>query len=100
MSNKTSKSLFSQNYLDRRLSQHAEWRDDVSAALDRARALYEARKDVLPNFNEAQTEEEFIQPLLREVLGFDGAYSVQTTAHQQGQLQRPDYALFANAAGK
>lgn len=98
---KTSKSLFSEHYLARRLPQHDEWRDaNATAAFQTAVALYRAKADVLPTYNEAQTEQEFIQPLLEEVLGFDDAYTVQTTARRQGRVQRPDYALFPNAATK
>jgi len=98
---KTSKSLFSDHYLTRRLPQHPEWRDkEAVAALQTAVALYSALADRLPTFNEAQTEQEFIQPMLEQVLGFEGAYSVQTAVRQQGRVQRPDYALFPNAATK
>jgi hypothetical protein len=34
------------------------------------------------------------------VLGFAGAYSVEASIRRQGRVQRPDYALFANAAAK
>lgn len=100
MLNKTSKSLFSRHYLTRRLPDHPEWREDPGPALAALRQLYAAQKDRLPLYNEDQTEEEFILPILRDVLGFAGAYTVEATARQQGRVQRPDYALFANAAQK
>lgn len=100
MSQKVNKSLFLLHYLTHRLSDHDEWRADAAPALATMQALYQQKKDVLPTFNEAQTEQEFIQRILETVLGFDGAYSVQTAVHQHGRIQRPDYALFANAAGK
>jgi type I restriction-modification system DNA methylase subunit len=100
MLNKTSKSLFSHHYLTHRLPDHPEWRQDAGPALAALRRLYQAQKERLPLYNEDQTEEEFILPLLREVLGFAGAYTVEASIRRQGRVQRPDYALFANAAAK
>jgi hypothetical protein len=100
MLNKTSKSLFSHHYLTHRLPDHPQWRQDAGPALAALRRLYQAQKERLPLYNEDQTEEEFILPLLREVLGFAGAYTVEASICRQGRVQRPDYALFANAAQK
>jgi hypothetical protein len=100
MLNKTSKSLFSHHYLTHRLPDHPQWRQDAGPALIALRRLYQAQKERLPLYNEDQTEEEFILPLLREVLGFAGAYTVEASIRRQGRVQRPDYALFANAAQK
>ena len=98
---KTSKSLFSQHYLTHRLPEHDEWHDHEAAnAYQTAVSLYHTQQDILPQLNEAQTEQEFIQPMLEQVLGFDTAYSVQTTVHAQNRVQRPDYALFPNTATK
>ncbi|MFO7918896.1 MAG: hypothetical protein R6V13_12550, partial [Anaerolineae bacterium] len=86
-------SLFSDYYLQERLPDHAAWSEDVSEAWEAARALYRKKKGILEGANEAQTEAEFIRPLLEEVLGF--SYEVQQPATRQGRLNRPDYALFA-----
>lgn len=62
--------MFSEHYLTRRLPQHDEWRDtNAAAAYQTAVSLYRAKADVLPTYNEAQTEQEFIQPMLEQVLG-------------------------------
>jgi hypothetical protein len=97
---RTSKSLFSHHYLTHRLPDHPEWRENAGPTLTALRQLYQAQKERLPLYNEDQTEEEFILPLLREVLGFAGAYTVEAGIRRQGRVQRPDYALFANAAQK
>ena len=100
MSKVTNKSLFSQHYLTHRLGDHDEWHEDSTAALNTLRDIYQQKKAVLPALNEAQTEQEFIQPVLETVLGFDEAYTVQTAVRTHGRIQRPDYTLFANAASK
>jgi len=98
--NKTYKPLFSEHYLTHRIQQHEEWGQDVTHLWQRYGEIYESKREVLPNYNESQTEQAFIQPILREILGFEGAYTVQTTVRQQGRVQRPDYTLFADAASK
>ncbi|VAW35939.1 Possible restriction /modification enzyme [hydrothermal vent metagenome] len=100
MGQKVHKSLFSNHFLTHRLPEHDEWHEDATPALAAMQALFQQKKNVLPTLNEAQTEQEFIQPILETVLGFDGAYSVQTAVHQHGRIQRPDYALFPNVASK
>lgn len=92
-----SKSLFSQHYLDHRIREHPEWGEAVAGPFGQLRALYEAKRDILPTFNEAQTEAEFIRPAL-EILGF--AYIPQTPTRRAGRVQRPDYALFADEGAK
>jgi len=91
------KSLFSDHYLRHRLPEHPEWGEDVAGPFEQLRALYEAKREILPNLIEAQTEAEFIRPAL-EILGF--AYIVQTPTHHAGRVQRPDYALFADEDAK
>ena len=50
------------------------------------------------NWNEAQTEQEFVKPVL-DALGW--SYIVQVKAQRRGgSLTRPDYALFADPAAK
>lgn len=89
------KRLFSDHFLEKRLPRTDLWRDppNLSERFDKAKALYEAKRSILPSLNEAQTESEFIRPLL-EALGF--AYIPQT-ATSGG---RPDLALFADEAAK
>jgi hypothetical protein len=90
------RSLFSDHYLAARLPERPEWRADASAAFAEARALYAARRAELERMNEAQTEEEWVKPLLTRVLGW--SYSVQTDATHFGRRNRPDYALFTGEA--
>jgi len=91
------KSLFSEHYLEHRIQEHPEWAEDVAEPLARLQALYREKRDILPACNEAQTEAEFIRPVL-EVLGF--AYVPQPAARRAGRAQRPDYALFADEKTK
>ncbi len=53
----------------------------------------------MPKLNEAQTENEFIQPLL-DLLGYADSYIVQAPAKVGKQTNRPDYALFPDKATK
>jgi type I restriction-modification system DNA methylase subunit len=91
------KSLFSEHYLRHRLPDHPEWGDDVGGPLAALRALYQGKRGILPNLNEAQTEAEFIRPAL-EILGF--AYIPQASVRRAGRALRPDYALFADETAK
>jgi hypothetical protein len=90
------RALFSDHYLRERLPEHPEWRVDAAAAHARALALFRERRPHLERMNEAQTEEEWVKPLLTQVLGW--AFSVQTDATHFGRRNRPDYALFTSAA--
>jgi hypothetical protein len=92
------RSLFSDYYLAARLADHPQWQEDISDAYQAARELYLGKRAVLEGMNESQTEEDFIRPLLREVLGF--AFDVQTPASRQGKLNRPDYSLFLDEETK
>jgi hypothetical protein len=91
------KSLFSQHYLEHRLQEHPEWQEDLARPYQALRELYDRQRDLLPGYNEAQTEDQFIRPALR-LLGYQ--YLVQTGVHRAGQVQRPDYALYADEAAK
>ncbi len=68
-----SKSLFSTHYLEHRIQEHPEWGAEVAQPFARLRALYQARRDILPGLNEAQTETEFIRPAQTHQPGFSGA---------------------------
>lgn len=89
--------LFSDYYLKERMQGHREWTEDeaaLDAAFQTALALYRNAKAGLQTANEAQTEDDFIKPVLRDVLGL--YYDVQPTATLQGKRNRPDYALFTD----
>ena len=92
----TAKSLFSQHYLQTRLPEHAEWTADPRPVFEAVRRLWERARALGGTWNEAQTEQEFVKPVL-EALGW--SYIVQVKAQRRGgSLTRPDYALFADAA--
>jgi len=87
------KTLFSQHYLTHRLPDHPEWKEDPRPAFDAVRDLWRKARQSGDFWNEAQTEEEFIKPVLR-LLGW--SYIVQTKTGKGGRVSRPDYALFAD----
>jgi len=91
------KSLFSQHYLQQRLPDHPDWHEDPMPAFEALRALWLKARMFGANWNEAQTEDEFIRPAL-EVLGWK--FAVQTKSQKKGSVARPDYALFADQAAK
>ena len=86
-------SLFSNYYLDSLIVGQPQWADTPNIASDYA--AIKARFDaVAPNaeyLNEAQTEHEFIQPLL-EQLGH--VFEVQPTLQTSQGTKVPDYAFF------
>jgi len=90
------KSLFSLHYLQTRLSDHAEWTADPLPVFEAVRRLWERARPLGGSWNEAQTEQEFVKPVL-DALGW--SYIVQAKAQRRGgSLTRPDYALFAERA--
>lgn len=89
--------LFADYFLDSKLPSEKIWKDALSSeqarqVFESLKALYVNKKAIFSNLNEAQTEEEFIRPVL-DSLGFQ--YIVQTPAKSLGKQQTPDYALFA-----
>jgi len=85
------KTLFSHHYLHRRLPEHPEWQEDPRPIFEKVRALWQKARQHGDSWNEAQTEEEFVRPVL-ELLGW--SYIVQPKAKRGGRVSRPDYALF------
>ena len=86
-------SLFSNYYLDSLIVEQPQWADTPNIESDYA-AIKELFDTVAPNaahLNEAQTEREFIQPLL-EQLGH--VFEVQPTLQTSQGTKRPDYAFF------
>ena len=89
-------SLFSNYYLDSLIVEQPQWADTPNIESDYA-AIKELFDTVAPNaahLNEAQTEREFIQPLL-EQLGH--VFEVQPTLQTSQGTKRPDYAFFPSA---
>jgi hypothetical protein len=91
------KTLFSQHYLQNRLPDHDEWQQDPRPVFEAVRDLWQRARRYGDTWNESQTEQEFIQPML-ELL--DWAYVVQPKAHHAGRVRRPDYALFPDETAK
>jgi type I restriction-modification system DNA methylase subunit len=94
MQNKT---LFSNNFMNTRLGSLPEWKEDPQPVIGQMRELWQKAARFGETWNEAQTEEEFIKPILK-LLGW--SYVVQAKAKRGGQVTRPDYALFADEASK
>ena len=94
--------LFADYFLTEKLPLEKRWleasTDETSRAVfDQVKALYEQKKSALPGFNEAQTEDELIKPIL-DLLGF--SFIVQTPAKGMTGRLAPDYALFPDDAAK
>lgn len=93
----TIKSLFSQHFLEYRLPNLSEWDENYKPTFEQVRLLWAQARQFGNTWNEAQTEEEFVKPILK-LLGWE--YIVQTKSRRGGQITRPDYALFANETTK
>jgi len=91
------KTLFSRHYLETRLPDHPEWSEDPQPALEAVRALWEKARQYGDTWNEAQTEDEFVKPVLA-ALGW--SFIVQPKARHGARVTRPDYALFADDAAR
>ncbi|GAG17965.1 unnamed protein product, partial [marine sediment metagenome] len=78
-----------------------EWKVDTELAAFRKNLLllYRSKKPILTQLNEAQTELEFVQPVL-DLLGYASSYIVQATTKLGQRTNRPDYALFPDEATK
>jgi hypothetical protein len=68
--------------------------EDVSAAYEGFRELYQGKKDDLAGLDEANTEMEFVEPALT-LLGF---YPIKRAKTKTGAI--PDYALFGSVQDK
>ena len=90
--------LFSGYYLNELLPRQAVWREveaDAIQALEAIAELYDRQAGALPHYNESQTEEHWIRPVL-DILGY--VYEVQPPL--PGALGTPDYAFFTDRAAR
>ena len=89
-------SLFSNYYLDSRIVEQPQWAQTPNIESDYAaiKALFDAVAPNAAHLNEAQTEHEFIQPLL-EQLGH--TFEVQPSLHTSQGTRVPDYVFFASS---
>ena len=87
------RSLFSDYYLDSLIVGQLQWTDTPNIESDYAaiKALFDAGAPNAEHLNEAQTEREFIQPLL-EQLGH--VFEVQPSLQTSQGTRVPDYAFF------
>jgi hypothetical protein len=84
--------LFAEHFLRERLPEWSEFAAlDATELFEKLRELWEAEAAGLERANEAQTEERWIQPVLR-ALGF--TYTVQMGVPVGLNRRQPDYALF------
>jgi len=93
MISQQAKTLFSQHYLRIRLPQWPQWQEDPRPAFEAIGRLWQKARQYGDRWNEAQTEREFLQPVL-DILGW--SYIVQTKSRRGGRISRPDYVLFAD----
>ena len=89
-------SLFSNYYLDSLVVKQSQWADtpNIESDYDAIKSRFDAVAPNAQHLNEAQTEREFIQPLL-EQLGH--TFEVQPTLHTSQGAKVPDYAFFASS---
>lgn len=91
--------LFSDHFLDVRLRSAQEWTDvvaEAATAFATLRVLWAQKADLLPQYSEAQLEDEFIRPVLRDVLGH--VTTVQPRLQTPFGNKSPDYILSASQA--
>ncbi len=90
---RTNRDLFSNYYLDEHLPETEAWDqvddDELRAAYDEIKQLWEHEKDTAPKRNESQLEEKFIRPMFRK-LGIP--FEVEEST--EGTQRRPDYGFF------
>lgn len=86
------RNLFSTHYLESLIKENPEWNEDVIDAFNRAKKLYNSRKESWNRMDESMLEEFLIRPLLKEVLG----HHFVPQAKVELGAKRPDYAFFEN----
>jgi hypothetical protein len=86
------RNLFPVHFLEERLQDWPEYASlDCSELLEMITDLWERERDLLPGFNEEQTEDRLIRPVLL-ALGFQ--YTTRPDHSVGGRRREPDYALF------
>ena len=89
--------LFSDHFLRKRLpAESPVWSSEKAAAqncFEKILPQYKKFTSTYKSPNEAQTEDDFIRPVL-SFLGY--SYIVQTSLKHKGKSNQPDYALFAD----
>src|SRR5437867_3310691 len=91
--------LFADHFLKTRLPHLAEWRipGELEPAFEKIKSLYRAKAArFTKRTNEAQTEHDFIRPVL-DVLWGDDCYEVQASIPNLDARRQPDYAFFSTS---
>ncbi|MDO8588209.1 MAG: N-6 DNA methylase [Armatimonadota bacterium] len=97
--------LFAHNYIDNRLPELLEWRnpDGIEEAFRAILDIYNQKATGLANANEAQTELDFVRPVLGVLWGEQqtgDCYQVQAVIPTLDGRRQPDYAFFRRAADR
>jgi hypothetical protein len=95
------KNLFSRHYLTDRLERTSIWDvddEELENAYDELKRIYDEQKEFLPHTtnNEVEVRNEFINPILRQVLNF----KKQQEAKSGNSQKVPDYALYDTSEKK
>ena len=94
--------LFSNHFLEERIQDRDEWKEtDFEKKFDDLREFYQEKEGILTeNLNEDQTQDNFINPILRK-LGHDWVTeaSKRVGSRTDGKTLNPDYA-FMNSSEK
>lgn len=86
------RNLFPAHFLEDRLPEWPEYaRLESAELLDALVAIWERERELLPTFNEEQTEDRLVRPILA-ALGFQ--YTARPNVPVAGRRREPDYALF------
>ncbi|MDO8683190.1 MAG: TaqI-like C-terminal specificity domain-containing protein [Armatimonadota bacterium] len=97
--------LFAKHYLDNRLPEIPEWQnpDGIEEAFRAILEIYNQKSASLTNANEAQTESDFVRPVLGVLWGeqqTSDCYQVQVSIPAVVGRRQPDYAFFRCAADR
>lgn len=90
--------LFSEYYLSNILKEQEEWKTNVKEAFQKINSLYRSQKKELPLLNEDSLEDNFIQPILKE-LGHTLEPQPSLPPALEG-TKRPDLAIFPDVASR
>ncbi|MDB2288664.1 Eco57I restriction-modification methylase domain-containing protein [Halorubrum ezzemoulense] len=94
---RTNRDLFSNYHLDEHLPETEAWneidKEEIQAAYDEIKELWDEQKDTVERRNESQLEEKFIRPMFRK-LGIP--FEVEESANET--QRRPDYGFFETEA--
>ena len=89
--------LFADHYLEERFSRRddvQELSEEADVTFEKIIGRYRSVAGEVDTWNETQTEDRFVQPILKDALGW--ARKVQPHVQRQGRAGRPDYALFTD----